>query len=198
MSTFQYWRSGSKFESAAPQKPLDRYDLITFLGAAQTLKIDFLPIIWQPALDYIGLGATAELREASMNSQTSFAFKRPRFTIPFDIGLENRLLPCMIAEISVLSHPLIRGFPNIVRLEGICFEIISEGHVFTREELFDNTRGAVVPVLVFEKAKYGDLHNFMTCNKGKTLVLKERLQLCIDVARAVEEMHSNSESVFDT
>ena len=198
MSTFQYWRSGSEFESATPQKPLNCYDLITFLGAAQTLKIDFLPIIWQPALEDIGRGATAEIREASMNVQTSFAFKRPRFKDPFDIEFETRLLPTLLAEMSILSHPMIREFPNIVRLEGICFEIISEGYVFSREEPFDHTRGGVVPVLVFEKAKYGDLRNFMSCNAGKTLVSKDRLHLCIDIVRAVKEMHSNSEPSFDT
>ena len=196
MSAFQYSRSGSEFESAAPQKPLNRYDLIAFLGAAQTLKIDFLPITWQPALDHIGQGATAEIREASMNSNISFAFNRPRFQIAFDVEFETRLLPSLIAEISILSHPSIRESPNIVRLEGICWEILSEGQVFSREGPFDNTRGGVVPVLVFEKAKYGDLRNFMTYNLGRSLVLKDRLQLCIDIARAVEEMHSNSESSF--
>ena len=199
MSTFQYWRSGSESESAALQNPLDVYDLIAFLGAAQTLKIDFLPIIWQPALDHIGQGATAEIREASMNVQTSFAFKRPKFKIPSDVEFETRVLPSLIAEMSVLSHPSIREFPNIVRLEGICFEIISEGYVFSREKPFDHSKGGVVPVLVFEKAKYGDLRNFMTTyNVGKTLSLKDRLQFCIDIARAVEEMHSNSEPSFGT
>ena len=35
MLTDQYSRSGSDFESAVPQKPLDRCDLITSLGVAR-------------------------------------------------------------------------------------------------------------------------------------------------------------------
>lgn len=193
MSTFQYWRSGSEFESAAPQKPLDRCDLVTFLGAAQALKIDFLPITWQPALDLIGQGATAEIRKALMNSHMSFAFKRPKFITLLNVDFEMRVLPFLTAEISILSHPSIRKSPNIVRLEGICWEIFSEAYTFPGEAQFDGTRGGIMPILVFEESKYGDLRNFMTCSVGRNLGLKDKLRLCVDIARAVEKMHSNRE-----
>ncbi len=52
------------------------YDFVSLLALAQKLRIEFLPITWQPALQGIGLGATAEIRQSLMNLQMSFAFKR--------------------------------------------------------------------------------------------------------------------------
>ena len=51
-------------------------DFLSILGIVQKLDIDFLPIIWQPALDAAGNGAIAEIRQSLINVQTSFAFKR--------------------------------------------------------------------------------------------------------------------------
>lgn len=194
MLTYQYSRSGSDFESAIPQKPLDRYDLITFLGIAQRLRIQLLPITWQPALDRIGQGATAEIRESVATINFSFAFKRPDVRSFFDFeAFERRLLPCLIDEISILGLPRIRKHPNIIDLEGICWEVISgKGMRISREIPVDFTGGdqGIVPVLVFQKSKYGDLYHFMMQDAGKELSFSDKIDLCIDVARAIAEMHS--------
>ncbi len=196
MLTYQYSRSGSDFESAIPQKPLDRYDLITFLGVAQKLRIQLLPITWHPALDHIGQGATAEVREAVANINFSFAFKRPVVGSSFDFdfeAFERRLLPCLIDEISILGHPRMRKHPNIIDLEGICWEIISEkGRRISREIPVDFTTGGqgIVPVLVFQKSEYGDLYHFMKQDGGKELSFSDRIAICIDIAKGVAEMHS--------
>jgi hypothetical protein len=121
MSTFQYTRSGSEIESAAPQTPLDRCDIIAFLRVAQSRGIDLLPITWEPTLDCLGQGGTAEIREASFSRKTSFAFKRRRFRNAYDLMvLETQLLPSLAAEVAVLGHPLIWDCPSIAKLEGIC------------------------------------------------------------------------------
>ena len=150
------------------------YDLLTFLGVAQNLKINFLPITWQPALDKVGEGGTAEIRQALVNVQMSFAFKRLK--APRGIEEEAQYLRALIAEISVLGHPPIRRHPNVVDIEGICWDVVSSS-------------GKVWPVLVFEKTQQGNLNTFMTAGKGKDLGVEDRLRICFDVADAVRNLH---------
>lgn len=191
MSTYLYLRSGLNLQSATVQNRQDRFDLVTFLGVAQRLNIDFLPITWQPALDCIGHGATAEIRQASANLQFSFAFKRPVFDphLGFE-DFERRLLPCLIAEISTLGLKSIRKHPNIVKLEGIFWEVMSsEGELVSREAPCTPRTGGIVPVLVFEKAKHGDLRSFMMQEAGRRLSFAQKMGICTDIAKAVAEMH---------
>ena len=196
MSTYLYSRSGFSLESATIENRRDHFDLITFLGVAQRLHIDFLPITWEPALDCIGQGATAEIRQVSANLEFSFAFKRPVFDLR--LGLENferRVLPSLIAEISTLGLKSIRKHPNINKLEGICWEVVSsEGECISRETLCASRNGGIVPVLVFEKAKYGDLHYFMTQEAGRELSFAQKIGICTDIAKAVAEMHYHGRS----
>ena len=193
-SKTQSWISGSDFESATPKRLDVSYGLITFLGVAQKLGIKFLPITWQPALDHIGRGATAEIREASMSLRARFAFKRPIFQTSSDYWeLESRILPALIAEMSVLADPSIRRHPNIIQLEGICWEILSgDGEAVSRDKPIEYGKGGIVPVLVFEKADDGDLSRFMIHSVGKTLNFRDRLEICAAIATAVAAMHSYS------
>lgn len=189
--TYHYSRSAFNLESATLQKRLVRGDLVTFLGVAQRLNIDFLPITWEPALDRIGKGATAEIREVSANLQFSFAFKRPVLNPCLEFkNFESRLLPCLIAELSTLGLKSIRRHPNIVNLEGICWEVISsEDESISREAVCTSGKGGIVPILVFEKAKHGDLHHFMMQEAGKNVSFAQKIELCTDIAKAVAEMH---------
>ena len=194
MSTFQYLRSGSGFESAAPQTPLDRCDLIAFLGVAQSRGIDMLPITWEPTLDCLGQGATSVIRETSFNPQTKFAFKCQRFRNAYDLAeLETRILPCLAAEVAALGHPSLWDHHAVAKLEGICFEIYPpHDQVLSRTQKIESETGGILPVLVFEKAKYGDLHHFMTQGPGEKLNLDDRLRLCTEVASSISIMHINS------
>ena len=79
----------------------------------------------------------------------------------------------------VLSHPSVRDHPNVLSLEGICWDVVSGGE-------------KVWPVLVFEKARNGDLLTFMGQAKGRGLAMVERLNMCVDIAIAVMHMHSSS------
>ena len=110
MSTYQYSNCGS-ISTAAVQQKLSQYcDFITFLGTAQSLQIDFLPIAWQHGLEGIGEGATGEIREALLDKDTSFAFKRRMFKEAFNYEeLKRQILPTLVAEISILHIPSIRS-----------------------------------------------------------------------------------------
>jgi hypothetical protein len=157
-------------------------DFISLLAIAQKFEIDFLPITWQPALDALGFGGTAEIRQLLVSVQKSFAFKRiVRYGSPQHHSAgENCKFKELFSEVSVLGQPSVRNQPNIMNLLGICWEI----------RLDDK----VLPVLVFEKSQYGDLYKFMGSEQGKALCIGERINLCIGIATAVMIMHSSRES----
>ena len=168
-----YIRSGETCQSAGSISDQE-YNFLDFLGVAQSLKIDFLPITWQPALGKIGEGGTAKIYQALINVQASFTFKRlksPQSTLE-----ESRNWRALIAEISILGHPAIRIHSNIVRIEGICWDVVDSG-----EEVW--------PVLVFEKTSYGDLNYFMTSGPGKELDWTDRLEMLFDIALTVRDLH---------
>ena len=159
------------------EQPVDtQYDFITFLAVVQRAQISILPITWQSALQPIGTGATSNINEALINLQTSFAFKcasdKQKQHVP-----EANILQALISEITVLGHPSIRERPNIVHLQGICWDVSSDDKVW--------------PALVFEKTQFGDLYNFATLPIGRDLCISERLKLCVDVGTAIMDMHSN-------
>ena len=194
MLTFQYTRSGSEAESAAPQTPLDRCDLIAFLGVAQSRSMDLLSMTWEPTLDCLGQGATAEIREAFFDTRTSFALKRQRFRSGYDVmELETRLLPSLAAEVAVLGHPSIWDCPSVAKLKGICWEVYPpDDQALSREEPIKSRKAGIVPILVFENAKYGDLYQFMTHEPGQQLGLDDRLWLCTEVASGIAIMQIKS------
>jgi hypothetical protein len=173
-----FTRSGSLSHSAAPAISATsdhHHDFLAFLGIAQSLNIDFLPITWQPELDRAGRGGTADICQTLIMLQTSYAFKRLVHSLP---AKKTKNFKALIAEIAVLGHPSIRGHDHITALEGICWDVDSE-----TEEVW--------PVLVFGKAQHGDLMTFLELGEGKKLSLKERLKLCFDIVTGVMDMHSN-------
>jgi len=174
----EFWRSGISFRSANPTKgELHwQYDFISFLGAAQQCSIDFLPITWQPALDNAGEGRTAEIRDAMIDIQLNFAFK----CLKRAQQDERRVFRELISELVVLGHDPVRTHPNIVRLEGICFDIL-------------HGTEQVWPVLVFEKSECGDLERFADSDVGRKLNLADTLKLCDDIGTAVKDLHAYGE-----
>lgn len=175
LATIPLTKSGKTYQSASSTSKQE-YDFLDFLGIAQSLDIDFLPITWQPALDNVGEGGTAVIHQTLINSRMTFIFKhlkRPRSAME-----RIRNLRALIAEISILGHPIIRSHPNIASIEGICWDVVlGDG-----EEVW--------PVLVFEKTQHGDLNRFMTSGPGKELDTKNRLDMLFDVALAVRDLHT--------
>jgi hypothetical protein len=123
---------------------------ISLLTVAQDLDIDLFYVKWQPALDRVGEGRTAEIKQALISLQTNFAFKRIKPATPSQLA-ECRAFQAIYTEVSILGLRRIRNHPNILRLEGICWDVWEENDRGTSE---------VWPVLVFEKAPYGDLDTF--------------------------------------
>ncbi|KAL2038550.1 hypothetical protein N7G274_008597 [Stereocaulon virgatum] len=150
------------------------HGFLAFLTTAQALRVEFLPITWQSARKEIGKGGTSVINEALVNRQISFAFKRVRDDEKFEKS-KGEIFQSLMDEITVLSHPWIRGHPNIAQLQGVCWDI-SDGNVW--------------PVLVFEKSQFGDLFEFARLPVGRELNLNERLELCIGIGKAVVHMHS--------
>ncbi len=169
-----YTKSGETYQSASSISNKE-YNFLDFLGVAQSLKIDFLPITWQPELDKVGEGGTARILQSLINIQTTFAFKRLKH--PWSRMDEYQYMRALIAEISVLGHPSIRYHPNVASIEGICWDVVLGGK-------------EVWPVLVFEKARYGDLTKFMTSGLGKELDSKHRLEMLFDIALAIRDLHA--------
>jgi hypothetical protein len=158
-------------------------NLISFLAAAQACAVDLHPIVWHPVENLVARGGTADIRQRMMSQQFSFIFKGMRIsdntTSHKDPATKERqAFQALIAEILVLTQPSIRNHPNIINLEGICWEISADGKAW--------------PVLMFEKAEFGDLDEFMKSDEGKRLDFQASLQLCKNIAGAIAVMHLDS------
>jgi hypothetical protein len=88
-----------------------------------------------------------------------------------------------MAEVSVLGHSLIRGHPNIITIQGICWHI-------------DPETDQVWPVLVFEKSQYGHLGVFMRSADGQIMSLESKINICASIAMAISDMHSASKKII--
>ncbi len=168
-----YTSRGTVHQSAGSTSAV-RYDFLDFLGVAQRRRIHFLPIRWQPGMSLAGKGGTAKIHQGVANVEKTFAFKQLRKTqSPL---MEAQYLSALIAEVSILNHYKILLHKNIVNIEGVCWDVsLGEDKVW--------------PVLVYEKAPYGDLNNFMTFGVGRELNIEKRLGILIDVALAVRDLH---------
>lgn len=160
-------------------------DLLTFLGIAQGLNIEFLPMSWDTGLAKLGEGGSAEINQSSIDVENSFAFKR---LAPAQVALpetKEKVFEALIAELCVLGHKCIRGHSFVNRLQGICWDIETESE-------------SVWPVLVFEKAPHGDLERFMNWGAGAKTALNDRLRLCAEVAIAITDLHLNGKLLRNT
>ena len=151
-------------------------DLIAFLSIVQKCDVDYLPITWQPALDTLGVGGSGSISQSTFITEKPLAFKRFHDSEIHDGGF----LP-MISEVLILSQPPIRNHPNIVDLEGICWEI-------------KPSTEKAVPVLVFEKASW-DLKQFMNVREGMDMSFEDRLKMCADVGDAIMALHAHGLSI---
>jgi hypothetical protein len=162
--------------SAAPTNLNNRdlqSDLIAFLSVVQKYKVDFLPITWQPALNNLGQGASGTISQSTLATDISLAFKRFDYSDSGDT--DNAFFP-IISEVLILSQPTVRSHPNIVNLEGVCWEIKP------------NTEKAI-PVLVFEKAAW-DLQQFMNVREGMAMTANDRVKICADIGSAIMALHA--------
>jgi len=148
-----------------------QYDLIAFLSVVQKCDVDFLPITWQPALGILGNGGSGTISQSTFTTDMPLAFKR--FHLDKDSNMD--FLP-LISEVLILSQPPIQEHPNIVNLEGVCWEI---------KPLTEKA----VPVLVFQKASC-NLQQFMNMSEGKNMSIDDRLKICADIGSAIMTLHA--------
>ena len=169
-------RFSSKVRLSKFEAPQGTYNFLSFLATAQALDVKILPISWNSAREEIGRGGTSMINQALANLQMSFAFKR----VTDDERLERsegEIYRSLINEMAVLSHRGIREHSNIVPLLGICW---------------DTSDDTIWPVLVFERSQFGDLFSFARTQVGRELDSNARLKLCIEIGKAVTDMHSQS------
>jgi serine/threonine protein kinase len=149
-------------------------DLIDFLSIVQKCNVDYLPITWQPALGNIGHGGSGMISQSTFSTDMPLAFKRFHVLEPDESDSVFDYLP-LISEVMILSQLPIRNHPNIINLQGICWEVKPR------------TRKAI-PVLVFEKAAW-DLQQFMNVYEGRNMSIDGRLKLCADIGSAIMALH---------
>ena len=149
------------------------YNIVSCVLAMQECDIDILPTTWEEVRQPIGQGGTATVHQSMFNLESSFAFKRlSDYQQKRGKGAGN--YKNLISEIRILGTPAIRSHPNIVVLEGICWDI-TEQHIW--------------PVLLFEKSYFGNLEEFAVSETGKSLSSSERLKLCGMIADAIKLLH---------
>ena len=146
-------------------------DLIAFLSIVQKYNVDYLPITWQPALSTLGDGGSGTISQSTFMSKKPLAFKRFH-----DSENPDAIFLPMMSEVLILSQPPIQNHPNIVDLEGVCWEI-------------KPSTEKAVPVLIFEKASW-DLQQFMNVPEGRDMMFEDRLKICADVGGAVAALHA--------
>ena len=173
--------SGSLRDFSQPvSSRLSHPDIITFLAVAIHRQVDFVPLTWQEGLGLIGRGGTARIGQSHVNYETDFAFKR---ALVGDHSSHGEDVPykyeTFISELSFLTDPAIRGHPNIASVVGYCWEITDDNKVY--------------PVIVFEKAKGQDLRRWASSFTSSHISFDDRLSVCIDLANALQQLHSNSE-----
>lgn len=165
--------TGNALSEEVSSETYSDYGFIDTIALFQRLGVDFLPVTYQAALGQLGSGGQADIYQAIVNVQTSFAFKLYEAT--------RRQHACdfqrLINEVIMLTHPLIKNHPYIVTLEGFGWDIQEDNNVS--------------PVLVFEKAHMGDLDRFITSGIWLDVSFTQRLSICADIGIAIKDMHSN-------
>ena len=133
---------------------------------------------WQPSLSTLGAGGSGTISQSTFMAEKPLAFKRFHDPENSDDGF----LP-MMSEVLILSQPPIQNYPNIVNLEGVCWEI----KPWTEK---------AVPMLIFEKASW-DLQQFMNVHEGMDIVLEDRLKICADIGGAIVALHAYGLSIYE-
>lgn len=148
-------------------------DLVSLIAVVQKCEAEFLTVTWQPALEPLGEGGTAEVSQSLVNRGLGFAYKR---TNDEHSNQAPGSYKHMISEILALESPHVRVHPNVVDLEGICWEV---------------KNGIALPVLVFPKAELGDLRSLMQSQQGSGLEFGARVNLCVDIAKGLTALHES-------
>lgn len=170
-------------------------DLITFLAVAQKYDVEFVPVVWEEGRGLLGKGGTAFINQSMLythfpvdpsteydplkntaSKETGFAFKRTS-QYPHQNGVNEGLglYEILTIELMILRQQAVCDHPNIVNLEGICWEVTKANEVY--------------PVLLFEKGNWGDLGSFAHGLQGGYCTFNAKLGFCIDIAKGLQVLH---------
>lgn len=155
--------------------------ILSLLAIASRLNCNIFPLIWGSEMVGLGEGATGKFSQSPLNAQITIAYKRfsrrPSSDGTLTRGERLHLLyKALICELIVLHHRELYDHPNIVKLEGICWEVVKEFN-------------EIWPVLVFRKADLGSLDHFLTRPESKDIDMTELVIICGEVAKALRIMH---------
>jgi hypothetical protein len=113
--SLEFFGSSGVFSSASTDEELDLpADFIAVLGLIQYLDIPFLHITWDPGLVDLGEGATSEVHQSLVSNSINFAYKRTKHATP-------QAFQALMCEMTVLCNPIVRRHPNVLQLQGICW-----------------------------------------------------------------------------
>lgn len=166
----------------SPTSLHDGHDkFLTFLGICCKLRVPIYPNAWHQSLPNLGRGGTSIVSEGTaFNSSISYAFKRLIAPIFASAEEEAHFIhvaySALICEVSLLATDGLKQHPNIIKLEGICFQV-------------NETQGSKIqvwPVLIFEKAEWSTLGEFLfRCELGEGLDRDLRVDLFLQILGAV-------------
>jgi hypothetical protein len=170
-------------------------DLLSFLSVVQHFNFDFLELKWTDGMAPLGNGANAEVRELFIMDKLELAFKRHRALMPQSSpgrnyngheqcstqSREERIFNEMVAEVTILGHPVVQHHQNFVKLRAVYWELLP---------------GVTQPwpVLVLEKADIGNLWFFGSSLEGLQMSIEQRLTICLDIGSAVSVLHDNGKN----
>lgn len=184
MDFFRYLSfTGDGIKSPSGQASHAGSELTDLLSIIITLDVNLLPFTWSLGLEELGSGATGQVNQSELNANTSLAFKRfTDYSDALDCPSPAHISAAYAAftkEIVILSHPVVYQHPNLVNLEGVCWEIVED---------------EIRPVLVFRKALEGNLRKFLASQPEGELDLESRFQICGEIARGLGTLHRCGES----
>jgi hypothetical protein len=162
-----------------------------FISLCQTRQVDFFPITWYPGLGSAGEGGYGSIYQSNLTNRLSLVFKRWKHAsrdittnrsspeVFTDPNLLEPMYRAVMSEVCILTESSVRTCPYIVSLEGVCWERYDSKVFFT-------------PVLVFERAQYGDLAGYMAMQRSRPGVV-DRFTLFLNIARGLLLLHRNRE-----
>lgn len=152
------------------------YDLLHFLAAVQHCRRDFLPLSWHSEA-HIGRGGYATVTESTVHADFSYAYRRVSKQKPGAQGDVKYDFAPAITELTILSHRPLENNDNIIKLEGVCWDVNPQ-------------KRQIAPVFVYKKMPHGDLHKFRDSREFEGLRIEEKLALCADIGKGLFALHS--------
>ena len=138
-------------------------DFIAYMALVEDLEVDLLPANWQPQYYAEMERSTSATYDQYVDMRQNAAFRRFKKT-----SNRHMSLTAALKEVSCVANPTNRQHQNIIDLQGFCWDL-------TR------IQEDIQPILIYEKARWRDLHTFMDSKRGVSMKLIEKLKICADI-----------------